>query len=303
MRTQVAIVGAGPAGLLLSHLLRPRGHRLGRARGPQPRLRRAAGARRRARARHGRAPARQPAWPTGCDREGLVHHGVELRFDGEGHRIALSELTGGRAITIYGQQEVVKDLIAARLRDGGDAALRGRRRARSTTSTPTRRRSRFTPRRRRARAALRRDRRLRRLPRRLPRRRPRRASSPSTSATYPFAWLGILAEAAAVVRGADLHAPRARLRPVQPALAAAQPAVPAGAPRTRTSTTGPTSAIWEELRTRTGDPGRLRAQRGPGGREGHRRRCAASSSSRCSTAGCSWPATPPTSSRPPAPRA
>jgi p-hydroxybenzoate 3-monooxygenase len=45
--------------------------------------------------------------------EGLVHHGVELRFDGQGHRIDLSEHTGGRAITIYGQQEVVKDLIAA----------------------------------------------------------------------------------------------------------------------------------------------------------------------------------------------
>ena len=50
--------------------------------------------------------------------EGLVHEGVELRFDGEGHRIALSELTGGRAITIYGQQEVVKDLIEARLESG-----------------------------------------------------------------------------------------------------------------------------------------------------------------------------------------
>src|SRR3954454_21623395 len=43
--------------------------------------------------------------------EGLVHEGVELRFDGEGHRIALRDLTGGRAITIYGQQEVVRDLI------------------------------------------------------------------------------------------------------------------------------------------------------------------------------------------------
>jgi p-hydroxybenzoate 3-monooxygenase len=50
--------------------------------------------------------------------EGLVHEGVELRFDGEGHRIALSDLTGGRAITIYGQQEVVKDLIGARLESG-----------------------------------------------------------------------------------------------------------------------------------------------------------------------------------------
>jgi p-hydroxybenzoate 3-monooxygenase len=51
-------------------------------------------------------------------REGLVHHGVELRFAGEGHRIALSDLTGGRAIAIYGQQEVVKDLIDARLASG-----------------------------------------------------------------------------------------------------------------------------------------------------------------------------------------
>src|SRR5262249_12619952 len=50
--------------------------------------------------------------------EGLVHHGVELRFDGTGHRIALSDLTGGRAITIYGQQEVVKDLIDARQASG-----------------------------------------------------------------------------------------------------------------------------------------------------------------------------------------
>ena len=48
-------------------------------------------------------------------REGLVHHGIELRFDGHGHRIPLDDLTGGRGIAIYGQQEVVKDLIAARL--------------------------------------------------------------------------------------------------------------------------------------------------------------------------------------------
>ena len=52
-------------------------------------------------------------------REGMVHRGIELRFDGERHRIPLSELTGGRAITVYGQQEVVKDLIQARLAAGG----------------------------------------------------------------------------------------------------------------------------------------------------------------------------------------
>ena len=49
------------------------------------------------------------------EREGIVHYGIELRFGGEGHRIPFDELTDGRGITIYGQQEVVKDLIAARL--------------------------------------------------------------------------------------------------------------------------------------------------------------------------------------------
>ena len=52
-------------------------------------------------------------------REGLRHHGIELRFGGQGHRIDMAELTGGRAITVYGQQEVVKDLIRARLEVGG----------------------------------------------------------------------------------------------------------------------------------------------------------------------------------------
>jgi p-hydroxybenzoate 3-monooxygenase len=47
-------------------------------------------------------------------REGLIHDGVEIRFNGQGHRIDFKELTG-RSITIYAQQEVVKDLIAARL--------------------------------------------------------------------------------------------------------------------------------------------------------------------------------------------
>ena len=46
--------------------------------------------------------------------EGLIHHGIELRFEGRGHRIAMSELTGGRTITIYGQNRVIEDLIAAR---------------------------------------------------------------------------------------------------------------------------------------------------------------------------------------------
>jgi p-hydroxybenzoate 3-monooxygenase len=52
-------------------------------------------------------------------REGMVHHGIQLRFGGDGHRIDFGELTGGRGITVYGQQELVKDLIAARLEAGG----------------------------------------------------------------------------------------------------------------------------------------------------------------------------------------
>ncbi|HSP74237.1 MAG TPA: 4-hydroxybenzoate 3-monooxygenase, partial [Gaiellaceae bacterium] len=48
---------------------------------------------------------------------GLTHHGIWLRFEGENHYVPMTELTG-RSITVYGQQEVVKDLIAARLESG-----------------------------------------------------------------------------------------------------------------------------------------------------------------------------------------
>jgi p-hydroxybenzoate 3-monooxygenase len=51
-------------------------------------------------------------------REGLVHHGIELRFGGQSHRIDFQDLTG-RAITVYGQHEVIKDLIQARIATGG----------------------------------------------------------------------------------------------------------------------------------------------------------------------------------------
>ena len=117
MRTQVGIIGAGPAGLLLSHLLHLRGIdsvvlearsrdyveqrvRAGVLEHPTTELLREVGLGER------------------MDREGLVHAGISLRFDDADHRIAFDELVG-RTITVYGQQEVVKDLIAARLRDGG----------------------------------------------------------------------------------------------------------------------------------------------------------------------------------------
>ncbi|GGJ09857.1 4-hydroxybenzoate 3-monooxygenase [Neoroseomonas lacus] len=51
-------------------------------------------------------------------REALVHHGLDLRFRGQDHRVDLSGLTGGKAVTIYGQQEAVKDMIAIRLAAG-----------------------------------------------------------------------------------------------------------------------------------------------------------------------------------------
>jgi p-hydroxybenzoate 3-monooxygenase len=53
-------------------------------------------------------------------REGLVHHGIAVHFGGRRHRVDLSALTGGRAITVYAQHEVVKDLVAARLAAGGE---------------------------------------------------------------------------------------------------------------------------------------------------------------------------------------
>ena len=79
-------------------------------------------------------------------REGFVHHGIELRFAGRGHRIDLHDLTGGRSITVYAQHEVLKDLIKLRLDTGGPIHVRGRIRSAFSTSRPARPGSRFTPR-------------------------------------------------------------------------------------------------------------------------------------------------------------
>ncbi len=118
-RTQVGIVGAGPAGLVLGQLL----HRAGiDAVVLEARDREYVEQRVRAGVLEQGTVDLLKEMGVGerLEREGLVHHGVELRFDGEGHRIPFGELTNGRGITIYGQQEVVKDLIAARLDEGAE---------------------------------------------------------------------------------------------------------------------------------------------------------------------------------------
>ncbi|MGF7233949.1 MAG: 4-hydroxybenzoate 3-monooxygenase [Frankia sp.] len=118
MRTQVGIVGAGPAGLLLSQLLHLQG-----IESVVVERRDRAYIERRVRAgvlEHGTVQTlRDAGVGKRMDSEGLPHTGTELRFDRQRHRIDFTELTG-RGIVVYGQQEVVTDLVAARLDAGGD---------------------------------------------------------------------------------------------------------------------------------------------------------------------------------------
>ena len=118
MRTQVAIVGAGPAGLLLSQLLHLQGIEsvvLERRARDYVEARVRAGV-----LEHGTAHTlREAGVGKRMDAEGMPHAGTELRFARTRHRIDFADLTG-RSIIVYGQQEVVKDLITARLDAGGD---------------------------------------------------------------------------------------------------------------------------------------------------------------------------------------
>jgi p-hydroxybenzoate 3-monooxygenase len=118
MRIQIGIIGAGPAGLTLSHLLHLQGIESVVL---ESRSREYAEQRIRAGVlEQGTVDLLTESGVGGrLQREGLVHRGIELRFGGVGHRIDLSELTGGKSITVYAQHEVVKDLVAARLGAGG----------------------------------------------------------------------------------------------------------------------------------------------------------------------------------------
>src|SRR5579883_2430684 len=118
MRTQVGIVGAGPAGLMLSHLLHLEG-----IESVVIESKSRAFIEQRVRAGVLEQGSADLLNSTGVGermrREGLVHEGIELLFNGRRHRIHFKELTG-RAITVYGQQEVVKDLVQARLDAHGE---------------------------------------------------------------------------------------------------------------------------------------------------------------------------------------
>lgn len=117
MRTQVGIIGAGPAGLLLARLLSRQGiesvvlerrsaaHVLGRVR---------AGVLERGTVEL----LKEADCADRMQREGLVHHGLQINFDGRSLRIDLDGLTGN-PVVVYGQTEMTRDLMAAREAEGG----------------------------------------------------------------------------------------------------------------------------------------------------------------------------------------
>ena len=118
MRTQVGIVGAGPAGLLLSHLLYLNG-----IESVVVELKSRAYIEQRVRAGVLEQGTADLLTEIGVGErmraQGLVHGGIHLQFAGRRHRIDFRELTAGKSVTVYAQHEVLKDLIKARLATGG----------------------------------------------------------------------------------------------------------------------------------------------------------------------------------------
>lgn len=114
LKTQVGIIGAGPAGLMLSHLLHLQGIESivieTRSRDDIESTIRAGVL------EQGTVDLmRETGVGERMVREGFRHEGIELRFDSAGHRIDFPSLTGGKAVTVYAQHEVIKDLVKARL--------------------------------------------------------------------------------------------------------------------------------------------------------------------------------------------
>ena len=118
MKTQVGIIGAGPAGLVLSHLL----HRAGiESVVLESQTRQYIEERVRAGVLEQGTVDLLNELGLGerMMRQGLMHYGIELRFGGHGHRVDFKDLTGGKGVMIYAQHEVIKDLVAARLNSEG----------------------------------------------------------------------------------------------------------------------------------------------------------------------------------------
>jgi len=118
MRTQVGIVGAGPAGLLLAHILHQQG-----IESVVIEIKSRAYIEERVRAGVLEQGTADLLTEVGVGQrmkaQGLVHGGIELQFSGRRHRIDFQELTGGKSVTVYAQHEILKDLINARLTSGG----------------------------------------------------------------------------------------------------------------------------------------------------------------------------------------
>jgi p-hydroxybenzoate 3-monooxygenase len=125
MKTRVAIIGAGPSGLLLGQLLQQAGIDnvvLERQTGDYVLGRIRAGV-----LEQGTADLmREAGVGARMDAEGLVHEGVELAFHGRRDRIDLKALTGGSTVIVYGQTEVTRDLMAAREASGGTTVYEAR---------------------------------------------------------------------------------------------------------------------------------------------------------------------------------
>jgi p-hydroxybenzoate 3-monooxygenase len=121
IRTQVGIVGAGPAGLLLSHLLAQRGIDSVLI---EIRSREYCEARQRAGVLEDGSVRllREAGLADRLDQQGIEHGGIYLQFDGERRHLDFRDLTG-RTVTVYAQTEVVKDIIARRIADDGEAAI------------------------------------------------------------------------------------------------------------------------------------------------------------------------------------
>src|SRR5204863_6745067 len=117
LKTQIGIIGAGPAGLTLSLLLQRAGIDCAIL---EFRTRQYAESRVRAGLLEQNTVDlfNELGAAERLNKEGLQHHGVYLSFDGERIRVPFNELTGGRCITIYGQQEVIKDLVNINLERG-----------------------------------------------------------------------------------------------------------------------------------------------------------------------------------------